>query len=211
MMTLKRRGLHAETKRKLLYDNAPVRTGTCAAQRILRYTVLRKCWVSWKIFPPTSRKICACGRRFCTISRSNFARKSTMTAAAESAQAHLRWRENFLTACGYAEEDLPRITKMIVLHHCYDKIDGKDLQLLVEADLIAGCTEEDDPSAHAKPCSDRLNPLRVSPCSTFVHKKNNDNLTRRGYISRRVLLGYGSFGSARDQFRSAFAPRGNSV
>lgn len=24
----------------------------------------------------------------------------------------------FLTACGYAEEDLPRITKMIVLHHC---------------------------------------------------------------------------------------------
>ena len=56
----------------------------------------------------------------------------------------------FLTACGYAEEDLPRITKMIVLHHCYDKIDGKDLQLLVEADLIAGCTEEDDPSAHAK-------------------------------------------------------------
>ena len=56
----------------------------------------------------------------------------------------------FLTACGYAEEYLPRITKMIVLHHCYDKIDGKDLQLLVEADLIAGCTEEDDPSAHAK-------------------------------------------------------------
>ena len=56
----------------------------------------------------------------------------------------------FLTACGYAEEDLPRITKMIVLHHCYDKIDGKDLQLLVEADLIAGCTEEEDPSAHAK-------------------------------------------------------------
>lgn len=56
----------------------------------------------------------------------------------------------FLTACSYAEEDLPRITKMIVLHHCYDKIDGKDLQLLVEADLIAGCTEEDDPSAHAK-------------------------------------------------------------
>ena len=56
----------------------------------------------------------------------------------------------FLTACGYAEEDLPRITKMIVLHHCYDKIDGKDLQLLVEADLIAGCTEKDDPSAHAK-------------------------------------------------------------
>jgi len=56
----------------------------------------------------------------------------------------------FLTACGYTEEDLPRITKMIVLHHCYDKIDGKDLQLLVEADLIAGCTEEDDPSAHAK-------------------------------------------------------------
>ena len=36
------------------------------------------------------------------------------------------------------------------LHHCYDKIDGKDLHLLVEADLIAGCTEEDDPSAHAK-------------------------------------------------------------
>lgn len=56
----------------------------------------------------------------------------------------------FLLACGYAEEDLLRITKMIVLHHCYDKIDGKDLQLLVEADLIAGCTEEDDPSAHAK-------------------------------------------------------------
>lgn len=58
--------------------------------------------------------------------------------------------QKFLTACGYAEEDLPRITKMIVLHHCYDKIDGKDLQLLVEADLIAGCTEEEDPSAHAK-------------------------------------------------------------
>ena len=58
--------------------------------------------------------------------------------------------QKFLTACSYAEEDLPRITKMIVLHHCYDKIDGKDLQLLVEADLIAGCTEEDDPSAHAK-------------------------------------------------------------
>lgn len=56
----------------------------------------------------------------------------------------------FLTACGYKEEDFPRITEMVVLHHCYDKIDGKDLHLLVEADLIAGCTEEDDPSAHAK-------------------------------------------------------------
>ena len=56
----------------------------------------------------------------------------------------------FLLACGYAEEYLPRITEMIVLHHCYDKIDDKDLQLLIEADLIAGCTEEDDPSAHAK-------------------------------------------------------------
>ena len=56
----------------------------------------------------------------------------------------------FLTACGYKEEDFPRITKMVVLHHCYDKIDGKDLQLLVEADLIAGCTEEEVPSAHAK-------------------------------------------------------------
>lgn len=56
----------------------------------------------------------------------------------------------FLTACGYAEEDFPRIIEMIVLHHCYDRIDGKDLQLLIEADLIAGCTEENDPSAHAK-------------------------------------------------------------
>lgn len=56
----------------------------------------------------------------------------------------------FLLDCGYAEKDLPRIIEMIVLHHCYDKIDGKDLQLLIEADLIAGCTEEDNPSAHAK-------------------------------------------------------------
>ena len=56
----------------------------------------------------------------------------------------------FLLACGYAEEDLPRIIEIIVLHHCYDKIDGKDLQLLIEADLIAGCTEEADPSTHAK-------------------------------------------------------------
>lgn len=74
----------------------------------------------------------------------------------------------FLTACGYAEEDLPRITKMIVLHHCYAKIDGKDLQLLVEAEptSLRAARKKMILLPTQKPYGDCLNPLRVSPCST---------------------------------------------
>lgn len=55
----------------------------------------------------------------------------------------------FLTACGYPETDVPRITELVVLHHCYDHIDGMDFQLLVEADLIAACFEAASPAERA--------------------------------------------------------------
>lgn len=57
---------------------------------------------------------------------------------------------DFLATCGYPKTDFPRITELVVLHHCYDRIDGPDFQLLVEADLIAACFEAGDPHAHAE-------------------------------------------------------------
>ena len=81
---------------------------------------------------------------------------------------HLRRTQHILKVYGLAKmlgelENLPpheqenlraaAILHDIAIRFCkekYGKIDGKDLQLLVEADLIAGCTEEDDSSAHAK-------------------------------------------------------------
>ena len=57
---------------------------------------------------------------------------------------------SFLTPCGYPESAVPRITELVVLHHCYDRIDGQTFQLLVEADLIAGCFETDSPAARAE-------------------------------------------------------------
>ena len=48
-----------------------------------------------RTYRPTSRKICA-QQRFCTISRSDFAKKSTVTAAPRiSARRRLCWCENF--------------------------------------------------------------------------------------------------------------------
>lgn len=47
----------------------------------------------------------------------------------------------FLSRAEYQPDDVPRILELILLHHCYDRIDGRDFQLLVEADLIAGCWE----------------------------------------------------------------------
>ena len=58
--------------------------------------------------------------------------------------------QDFLAPCGYPETDIPRITELVVLHHCYDRIDGRDFQLLVEADLIASCFEAESPAARAK-------------------------------------------------------------
>lgn len=72
----------------------------------------------------------------------------------------------FLTACGYAEEDLPRITKMIVLHHCYDKIDARICSFSLKPTSLRAARKKMILLPTRKPCGDCLNPLRVSPCST---------------------------------------------
>ncbi|MGN0479112.1 MAG: HD domain-containing protein [Hominenteromicrobium sp.] len=61
-----------------------------------------------------------------------------------------RMVRDFLIPCGYPEMDIPRITELVVLHHCYDRISGSDFQLLVEADLIAGCFEAENSAARAE-------------------------------------------------------------
>ncbi len=55
----------------------------------------------------------------------------------------------FLRAAGYPEKDQPRILYLVQSHHAYDRIDGMDFQVLVEADLIAGAYESASPSETA--------------------------------------------------------------
>ena len=51
----------------------------------------------------------------------------------------------FLRAAGYPEKDQPRILYLVQSHHAYDRIDGMDFQVLVEADLIVGAYESTSP------------------------------------------------------------------
>ena len=65
----------------------------------------------------------------------------------------------FLTACGYAEEDLPRITATTrsMARICSFSLKPTSLRA-ARKKMILLPTQ--------KPCGDCLNPLRVSPCST---------------------------------------------
>lgn len=49
--------------------------------------------------------------------------------------------EHFLTKAGYPPEWFHRIIRLVLMHHCYDEIDCRELQLLIEADLIVNCYE----------------------------------------------------------------------
>ena len=44
-----------------------------------------------------------------------------------------------LEALGYAEFDIDRVCFLIANHHTYDKIEGLDYQILVEADFLVNC------------------------------------------------------------------------
>lgn len=55
--------------------------------------------------------------------------------------------EPMLISCGYEEEMIDRILFLIANHHTYDRIEGVDYQILVEADFLVnlfedGCSKE---------------------------------------------------------------------
>lgn len=55
--------------------------------------------------------------------------------------------EHFLIKAGYPPEWFHRIIRLVLMHHCYGEIDCRELQLLIEADLIVNCYEAgEDPS-----------------------------------------------------------------
>lgn len=53
------------------------------------------------------------------------------------------------------EETISRVCYLIANHHNYDKIDGDDFQVLVEADLIVNCYEDHLPSVAVKSVKDK--------------------------------------------------------
>lgn len=52
---------------------------------------------------------------------------------------------NFLKQCEYLPSARKRILKLVLTHHDYRPYQGMDHQVLMEADLIAGCYEADCP------------------------------------------------------------------
>ena len=50
--------------------------------------------------------------------------------------------EKILTGLGFAARDIERICCMIAHHHTYDVIEGRDLQILIEADIIVNLFED---------------------------------------------------------------------
>ena len=50
--------------------------------------------------------------------------------------------ERMLTGLGFTPSDIERICFMIAHHHTYDVIEGKDLQILIEADFIVNLFED---------------------------------------------------------------------
>ena len=50
--------------------------------------------------------------------------------------------EKILTELGFAARDIERICCMIAHHHTYDVIEGRDLQILIEADFIVNLFED---------------------------------------------------------------------
>lgn len=51
--------------------------------------------------------------------------------------------EPLLRSCGYEEEVIDRVLFLIANHHTYDKIEGADYQILVEADFLVNLYEDD--------------------------------------------------------------------
>lgn len=56
----------------------------------------------------------------------------------------------FLTAADYLPDDIPKITGLVLRHHDYHGEKTKLLQLLIEADLIVNCYEEELTSERAE-------------------------------------------------------------
>lgn len=50
--------------------------------------------------------------------------------------------EKMLTELGFIPQDIERICYMIAHHHTYDNIEGRDLQILIEADFIVNLYED---------------------------------------------------------------------
>lgn len=50
--------------------------------------------------------------------------------------------EKMLTGLGFTPQDISRICYMIAHHHTYDNIEGRDLQILIEADFIVNLYED---------------------------------------------------------------------
>lgn len=58
--------------------------------------------------------------------------------------------KNFLRKANYPESYDEEIIYLIKTHHCYNAINTKLQQLLIEADLIVNCIEAEKPSQKAK-------------------------------------------------------------
>lgn len=63
---------------------------------------------------------------------------------------------NLLAACQVEEEKIKRIEFLVGHHHTYDKIDGLDYQILVEADFLVNFYEEAVPKESIYVTRDRI-------------------------------------------------------
>lgn len=52
------------------------------------------------------------------------------------------YAEKLLTDVGYDKKDIDRICFLVGNHHSYDKVDGIDFQILIEADFIVNAYED---------------------------------------------------------------------
>lgn len=61
-----------------------------------------------------------------------------------------------LTDLGFASNVIERVCYLIAHHHTYDKIDGKDYQILVEADFLVNLYEDNLPQKAARTALTRI-------------------------------------------------------
>ncbi len=58
--------------------------------------------------------------------------------------------EAMLTKCGFAENEIERISYLVGHHHTYTNIDGADYQILVEADFLVNLYEDENSTESIK-------------------------------------------------------------
>lgn len=64
--------------------------------------------------------------------------------------------EKMLSELSFPQEVISRVSYLVAHHHTYDNIDGRDYQILVEADLIVNMEEDGLSKAAVSSCIDKV-------------------------------------------------------